>query len=122
MPTTRRAVLASAALLLCALMPAAHAVDGAAAELIGHWRYTFTGFDTVTDTHLLLHPDGRVESWRVTPEGRSGVETGRWQAAGRQLTVFDDVGQGGSKPYTIHEGRLVLPNIPNQRKFWERVR
>jgi hypothetical protein len=112
----------AAALLLSVPTSAVLAQGDAAAELVGHWRYTYTGFSTVTDTHLVLHPDGSAETWKVSPEGRSGRETGRWRVDGRQLALTDGNGQFHPQPYTIHEGTLVLPNIQNQRRFWERVR
>lgn len=111
-----------AALLLSVPTTAVLAQSGAAAELVGHWRYTYTGFGTVTDTHLVLNPDGSAETWKVSPDGRSGRETGRWRVEGRQLALTDGNGQFHPQPYTIHEGTLVLPNIQNQRRFWERVR
>jgi len=39
---------------------------------------------------------------------------------GKTLTLaFGD--NENSSPFTLYEGQLVLPNIPNRRGFWEKI-
>lgn len=93
-----------------------------AAELIGHWRHTRISYGGVTDHHLVLNADGSAESWTVTAEQRSARDRGRWHVDGRMLTLFEADGRPMQAPFTFHEGRLVLPNLTDQRRFWERLR
>lgn len=90
-------------------------------ELVGHWRFTKIVFENPRDEHLVLHADGTAENWFVTEAGRSEISTGNWSAEGNTLTFFFEGDQEVSLPFTFFEGGLVLPNIPNQRKIWERT-
>lgn len=119
-PARRRLGIAAVLLLSTLAGPAVFAEGSPPVhELVGHWRYTRVLFDTATDTHLVLHADGRAESWRVSTDGRTASEHGRWQAIGQQLALTDGTGRLYPQPYTIHAGKLVFPNIPNRREFWE---
>jgi hypothetical protein len=85
--------------------------------LIGHWRATSIVFDSPRDEHLVLYPDGTAKYWVVTASSRSEVSNSVWGVEGRMLKIGEDT----EAPITIYEGQLVLPNIPNRRKFWERI-
>ncbi len=69
---------------------------------------------------MVLHPDGAAERWTTTASGSSGKTLGHWSSEGRTLTLVWD-GEAHSIPYTFYKGQLVLPNIPNNRDFWDRV-
>ena len=90
-------------------------------DLVGHWRFTKIVFENPRDEHLVLHADGTAENWFVTEAGRSEITTANWSAEGNTLTLSFEGGQEVSLPFTFFEGGLVLPNIPNQRKIWERT-
>ena len=90
-------------------------------ELVGHWRFTKIVFENPRDEHLVLHADGTAENWFVTEAGRSEISTANWSAEGKTLTLSFEGGQEVSLPFTFFEGGLVFPNIPNQRKIWERT-
>jgi hypothetical protein len=98
-----------------------------AAVLIGHWRKTTTLDWSVTDEHLVFYPDGTVDNWavtisRVTGETtRRGKTTGSWSIEGK-LLIIDWGDKQSSRPFFFHQGQLVWPNIPNARRFWDRVR
>jgi hypothetical protein len=88
--------------------------------LIGHWRKTTVVFESPRDENLVLHPDGTAEKWIVTASERSEARSGRWSVQGKTLKLLfgeDEV----SRPFTIYEGQLVFPNIPNRRQFWEKI-
>ena len=89
--------------------------------LVGHWRKTTIVFDQPKDEHLVLHADGTAENWIVTVSSRSATTTGRWNVEGKTLHLLLEGNQHISQPFTIHEEQLVFPNIPNRRRFWERV-
>lgn len=98
------------------------------AVLVGHWRRTrFVYGETVDDKqvpiddNLMLAADGRLISWQVTARSRSTRQPGRWRVQGKHLMLHGQGDEEGGAPYFIHEGRLVFPNIPNQRQFWDRV-
>jgi len=93
----------------------------ASQDLVGHWRFTKIVFENPRDEHLILHADGTAENWFVTEAGRSEITTANWSAEGNTLTLSFEGNQEVSLPFTFFEGGLVLPNIPNQRKIWERV-
>lgn len=98
--------------------------DDAASEntkrLIGHWRKTTIVFESPKDEHLVLHADGTAENWVVTADSRSEPITGRWSVEGKTLTLsFGD--NENSSPFTFYEGKLVFPNIPNRRGFWDKI-
>ena len=89
--------------------------------LNGHWRSTKIVFEKPQDTHLVLHPDGMVETWIVTATKRDEKTTGRWSINGKTVTLAFGNGEEHSYPFTFYKGQLVLPNIPNKRQFWERI-
>lgn len=89
--------------------------------VVGHWRSTRVVFEQSRDEHLVLHADGRAETWTVTAFERSGVTAGRWTARGSSLDVAWSDGREWSQPFTFFEGQLVFPNVPNRRQFWERM-
>lgn len=99
-----------------------------ASVLIGHWLKTTTIYESVKDEHLVFHTDGTVDNWVITVSGpyegrtsRTGTTTGRWRVEGNLLNI--DWGDNqSSRPFLFHNGQLVLPNIPNARKYWDRVR
>ncbi len=90
-------------------------------ELPGHWRNTTITFGSPIDVNLLLRADGLYQRWTVTASGRSPVEAGRWTISGKELQLLTPSGEREAMPFTLHQGQLVYPNIPNQRGFWERV-
>jgi hypothetical protein len=99
-----------------------------ATVLIGHWRKTTTIYYSVKDEHLVFRPDGIVDNWVETVSGpyegrtsRTATTTGRWAVEGRLLNI-DWGDKQSSRPFFFHEGQLVLPNIPNARQYWDRVR
>jgi hypothetical protein len=99
-----------------------------ATVLIGHWRKTTTIYYSVKDEHLVFHPDGTVDNWVEKVSGpyegrtsRTGTTTGRWRVEGKLLNI-DWGDKQSSRPFFFHNGQLVLPNIPNARQFWDRVR
>ncbi len=91
------------------------------AELVGHWRRTRIVFDEPVDDNLVLAADGRLSVWRATPNSRSAPVPGRWRVEGKQLVLQVQGEEEDGAPYFMHEGRLVFPNIPNRRQFWQRV-
>lgn len=114
--------------ILCVLALAALALVSAPvqaqsqAELVGHWRATAINFGQPTDENLVLNANGTFQNWTVVPDGRSEVTSGRWSAEGKSIIIVPAGGSGSSIPFTFHDGKLVLPNIPGQRGFFERVR
>jgi hypothetical protein len=100
----------------------AQAADpGRAEKLIGHWRNTRIVFGSPLDEHMVFRGDGSVERWSVTASGRSGTVRGRWGTQANILGMEWEDGSQWSRPFTFHDGNLVFPNVPNQRKFWERI-
>ena len=95
--------------------------------LIGHWRKTTTLYGSVRDEHLVFYPDGTVDNWAVAisqftgAESREGKTTGRWEIEGK-LLIIDWGDKQSSRPFFFHQGQLVWPNIPNARRYWDRVR
>jgi hypothetical protein len=89
--------------------------------LVGHWRKTTITFDSPTDHHLVLAPNGTGYYWTVTASGRSAVEAGRWSVEGNVLLLVSatrrEIG-----PFTFHQGDLIFPNISGRRGIWERLR
>lgn len=101
---------------------AQEAPSALANALIGHWRNTVIEFESPQDTHLVLHASGACEQWVVTAGSRSDKTTGRWKVDGRTLTLLSEEGeQIFSAPFTMFEGKLVLPNIQGRRVFWEKI-
>jgi hypothetical protein len=95
-------------------------VPESAKMLVGHWRKTTIVFESPRDEHLVLHADGTAENWVVTTSDRADPITGRWSVEGKTLTLsFGD--NENSRPFTIYEGQLVFPNIPNRRQFWDKI-
>jgi hypothetical protein len=88
--------------------------------LVGHWRKTTIVFESPRDEHLVLRDDGTAENWVVTASSRTETTTGRWSVEGKTLKL--SLGENEvSSPFTIYEGQLVFPNIPNRRQFWEKI-
>ncbi len=87
----------------------------------GHWRSTRIVFDQPQDEHLVIRPDGTAETWMVSAGGRTPAISGRWRSQGTSLLVDWQDGRQWAQPFTFYEGQLVLPNVPNQRQFWDRV-
>ena len=91
-------------------------------ELIGHWRTTIIVGDQPLDRNLVLRPDGSASRWTVTASRRDAPESGSWSVVGNTLLVtFAGSDQSQQAPYFFHKGQLVYPNIPNRRRFWDRV-
>jgi hypothetical protein len=88
--------------------------------LVGHWRNTTIMFENTKDTNLVLDANGTLAIWEVTASSRSQATKGTWNVKGKILTVVIN-GETASSPFTIYQGQLVYPNIPDQRGFWERV-
>lgn len=92
-----------------------------ASLLLGHWRKTVIRYGSVWDEHLGFLPDGSVGTWKVTVSGRGEVKLGRWRIEGK-LLIIDWGDTQSSRPFFFHKGQLVLPNTPNARQFWDRLR
>lgn len=88
--------------------------------LVGHWRKTTIVFGNPEDENLVLHADGTAENWVITATSRSARTTGRWNVEGKTLNLRLEGHERISQPFTFHEEQLVFPNIPNQRRFWEK--
>ena len=91
------------------------------AVLVGHWRRTRIVMDEPIDDHLMLSANGRLSAWQVTAKSRSAPQSGRWRVEEKQLMLQVQGEEEGGAPFFMHEGRLVFPNIPNRRQFWDRV-
>ena len=89
--------------------------------LVGHWRKTTIRFEQPRDEHLVLGADGRMANWVVTADSRSDPLTGAWSAEGAMLTLSVDGGNTATQPFTFYNGRLVFPNAPNRRGFWDKI-
>jgi len=90
-------------------------------DLIGHWRKTTIVFEAPQDANLVLSANGNFQYWEATARGRSKLSTGTWKVSGKNLVVRESNGSESSAPMFIHEGRLVFPNIPDRRQFWDRI-
>jgi hypothetical protein len=90
-------------------------------DLVGHWRKTTIRFEEPRDEHLVLGADGRMSNWVVTADSQSQPVVGGWSAGNGMLSLDVDGGGSVTQPYTFYEGKLVFPNIPNRRGFWERL-
>jgi hypothetical protein len=88
--------------------------------LIGHWRKTTIGYTGPIDEHLVLHVDGTVENWTATAYERREPVAGHWSVEGKTLTLSFG-GNDRSNPFTLYQGQLVFPNIPDRRGFWEKI-
>src|SRR4029450_754049 len=86
-----------------------------ASVLIGHWRKTTIGYTGPIDEHLVLHSDGTVENWTVTAYERREPVAGHWSVEGKTLTLSFG-GRDRSNPFTLYQGQLIFPNIPNRRR------
>jgi hypothetical protein len=104
--------------------PAAPQAGGANASptVAGHWRNTRIVFERPVDEHFVLNADGSAETWIVRASGQEPTTGGRWRTEGTTLVVEWEDGRRRQQPYTFYQGQLVLPNIANQRQFWDRVR
>ena len=90
-------------------------------ELVGHWRKTVIINDSPLDEHLVLKPDGTASNWIVTASSGGVPKQGTWQVQGKELILRIAGREAAQLPYTLHQGQLVYPNIPNRRRFWERI-
>lgn len=91
-------------------------------ELVGLWRTTRIVFDSPRDDFLELRPDGTAVEWSGTAHGQGAKTTGRWAVTGREISIIWSDGTRSSRPFTMYEGQLVLPNIQGSRIFWDRIR
>jgi hypothetical protein len=89
--------------------------------IVGHWRKTTIVFEQPEDEHLILNADGSAENWVVTASRRSASTTGQWQVEGKILHLLLEGNKRISHPFTIYEEQLVFPNIPNRRRFWDKM-
>ena len=96
-------------------------ISESALVLVGHWRKTTIVFEEPRDEHLVLKADGIVENWVITASSRSATTTGTWNVEGKTLNLSLAEGEHISQPFTIYEEQLVFPNIPNRRRFWEKL-
>ncbi len=98
------------------------ALPESAGALVGHWRKTTIVFESPRDEHLVLHANGQAENWVVTASGRSEPKTGSWRVEGKTIKL--DLGEDDRATllFTLHEGQLVLPNVPGRRQFWDKVK
>ena len=86
-------------------------ISEGARVLVGHWRKTTIVFENPKDEHLVLNADGTAENWVMTASSRSGMTTGTWRVEGKILTLLLREKGEVFRPFTIHEGQLVFPNI-----------
>jgi hypothetical protein len=98
--------------------PARGATDPA---LVGHWRTTRIVFESPRDDHLVLRVDGTAERWSVTASSSGPKTVGRWAVAGSVLSLTWTGEAQTSQAFTMYQGQLVLPNVPNRRVFWDRL-
>ena len=98
--------------------PARGATDPA---LVGHWRTTRIVFESPRDDHLVLRVDGTAERWSVTASSAGPKTVGRWTVAGSVLSLTWTGQAQTSQAFTMYQGQLVLPNVPNRRVFWDRL-
>jgi len=98
--------------------PARGATDPA---LVGHWRTTRIVFESPRDDHLVLRVDGTAERWSVTASSSGPKTLGRWAVAGSVLSLTWTGDAQTSQAFTMYQGQLVLPNVPNRRVLWDRL-
>lgn len=98
--------------------PARGATDPA---LVGHWRTTRIVFESPRDDHLVLRVDGTAERWSVTASSSGAKTVGRWAVTGSVLNLTWTGDDQTSQAFTMYQGQLVLPNVPNRRVFWDRL-
>ena len=89
--------------------------------LVGHWRTTRIVFESPRDDHLVLRVDGTAERWSVTASSSGPKTVGRWAVAGSVLSLTWTGEAQTSQAFTMYQGQLVLPNVPNRRVFWDRL-
>jgi hypothetical protein len=89
--------------------------------LVGHWRTTRIVFESSRDDHLVLRVDGTAERWSVTASSTDPKTVGRWAVAGSVLNLTWPGQAQTSQAFTMYQGQLVLPNVPNRRVFWDRL-
>ena len=99
----------------------AEPISESARVLVGHWRKTTIVFEQPKDEHLVLYASGTAENWVVTASSRSMTTTGTWNVEGKMLNLLLEGHGHISQPFTIYEEQLVFPNIPNRRRFWEKI-
>lgn len=122
MPIGPKSLLCGLILLLSTTILAQKPAASASGALIGHWRSTTVVFENSRDMNLVLQSGGVAEMWVVTAEKRSQKIVGRWETIGKTLTLRFGEGKPTTGPFTLHDGKLVYPNIPNQRAFWDRIK
>jgi hypothetical protein len=121
-PTSKRArVLMTQAPVTPESAQSIKPISESARVLVGHWRKTTIVFEQPEDEHLLLHADGTAENWVVTASSHSAPTTGTWNVEGKMLNLLLEGHEHISRPFTIYEEQLVFPNIPNRRRFWEKI-
>ncbi len=122
---SRASVAAMAAAIMLSWSPSqaseAMLVSDGATALSGHWRKTTIVFGSPKDDNMVLYADGIAEVWTVTASSRTGRTEGTWDVDGKLLSLSFGAGDTASAPFTVYQGQLVFPNIPNRRGFWERV-
>jgi hypothetical protein len=91
-----------------------------ASILVGHWRKTTSTLEGPEDSHLILEANGVGTSWDETASGRSSITRGEWDVKGDNI-ILKVEGNTVSLSFTMHEGKLVLPNIPGERGYWEKI-
>jgi hypothetical protein len=96
-------------------------ISETARVLVGHWRKTTIVFEQPEDEHLVLYTNGTAENWVATASGHSPPTTGIWNVEGKMLNLLLEGHEQISQPFTIYEEQLVFPNIPNRRRFWEKI-
>ena len=99
----------------------AEPISESARVLVGHWRKTTIVFEQPKDEHLVLYASGTAENWVVTASSRSMTTTGTWNVEGKMLNLLLEGHGHISQPFTIYEEQLAFPNIPNRRRFWEKI-
>ncbi|WP_145988105.1 lipocalin family protein [Pseudanabaena sp. ABRG5-3] len=102
--------------------PKAETINENPRFLVGHWRETSVNYDVSKDVHLVLAANGTAARWSATVAGRSPKEVGTWKVKGKNLILELEGYEKLSRPFTIHEGDLVFPNISNKRRYWEKIR
>jgi hypothetical protein len=91
-----------------------------ASILVGHWRKTTSTLEGPEDSHLILEANGVGTSWDETASGRSSITRGEWDVKGDNI-ILKVEGNTVALSFTMHEGKLVLPNIPGERGYWEKI-
>jgi hypothetical protein len=74
---------------------------------------------TVPTPNLVLAADGTAALWMVRTAGSSAITYGTWSSSGNMLSMTFQ--QDESNPFTFYQGQLEYPNIPNRRKFWDKI-